>query len=166
MLSHAYHLNQKHQIMITIRMIRMTITSTITIMITHGQELENTRALSQAFTTVLAAARDLGSLLLTRWHLRDIKVRDGGSDGTSRDGDLHPAEPHGSLCGQRWNRDGIAKSTSSENFWETSIFGCKDNGFCGFSTKPIHFSPASGNMLPASCFGGGDLKAQFKGRGA
>ena len=83
MLSHAYHLNQKYQIMITIRMIMMTITITITITIIfiHGQDLENTRALTHRVAFTVATARDLGSLLLTRWHLQDIKVRDRGSDG-------------------------------------------------------------------------------------
>lgn len=79
MLSHAYHLNQKYQIMITIRMIMLTIT--ITIIFIHGQDLENTRALTHTVAFTVATARDLGSLLLTRWHLQDIKVRDRGSDG-------------------------------------------------------------------------------------
>ena len=149
MLSHAYHLN-KHQIMITIRMIRMTITSTITIMITHGQELENTRALSQAFTTVLAAARDLGSLLLTRWHLRDIKVRDGGSDGTSRDGDLHPAEMAHSV-----GKDGIEMELPKVHHPKISgkplYLGAKTTGSVGFPRSQSIFHQPVGTccLLPA-----------------
>ena len=82
MLSHAYHLNQKHQIMITIQDDHDD---------HHHHHHFHPRPRTgehqsthhhQAFT--VPTARDLGSLLLTRWHLQDIKVRDRGSDGAEK----------------------------------------------------------------------------------
>lgn len=107
MLSHAYHLNQKHQIMITIRMIMMTIT--ITIIFIHGQELENTRAL----TITKHSPYGQGSRVSSAHTVASSRYQGQGQG----------MGPH------------TAISTLRRMAHVESIFGCKDNGFYGFSTK-------------------------------